>query len=160
MAESHVTYASIFIDKLQLSFMISKKLYNFISGSLSGLKKEDVRSLEGEKDKDEDCADSPTSKKSRVVDLPSVRRAYTALFKLPSSIFENALVNALVSLAGNLQVELQLRRDSSANDDILNVLAIVFEIPALGKLCYDFCYTFSHRKVCSITFVMPGHKDK
>lgn len=107
------------------------------TGSLTGLKKEDVRSLEGEKDKDEDsCVPTPTdneSKRNLPVDLPAVRRAYTALFKLSSNIFENALVNALVTLAGNLQMELQLRRDSSSNDDIINALLIVFEIPALGE---------------------------
>jgi len=77
------------------------------------------------------------------VDIPSVRRAYAALFKLKTSIFENALVNALVTLAGNLQMELPTRKDQDNHDDIVNVLLIVFEIPALGitgvnkKVCFS-----------------------
>ncbi|XP_050296568.1 ubiquitin-protein ligase E3A isoform X2 [Anthonomus grandis grandis] len=100
---------------------------------LQCLNKEQLRHLEGEKDKDEDsCAE--TSKTSiRPVDLPAVRRAYTALFKLKTSIFENAMVNALVTLAGNLQMELPIRKEKDSHDDIVNVLLIVFEIPALGS---------------------------
>lgn len=100
-----------------------------------------MRSLEGEKDKDEDsCAES--SKYAILpVDLPAVRRAFAALFKLKTSIFENALINALVTLAGNLQMELPTRKERESQDDIVNVLLIVFEIPALGKiLIYE--YTF------------------
>lgn len=74
-----------------------------------------------------------SSPRTLPVDLSSVRRAYSALFKLSSSIFENALVNALVTLAGNLHLRLKLRRDKTFNDDLLNVLVIVFEIPALGS---------------------------
>ncbi|KAF5298616.1 hypothetical protein FQR65_LT09712 [Abscondita terminalis] len=103
-----------------------------------GLKKEDVRVLEGEKDKDEDCCmGSPhddNNKSQLPVDLSSLRRAYHALFKLPTSIFENALVNALVALAGTLQIDLQLRNQSDKNTNRhINVLLIVFEIPALGS---------------------------
>ncbi|KAJ8931749.1 hypothetical protein NQ314_015281 [Rhamnusium bicolor] len=103
------------------------------TGEIKGLNKEEVRSLEGEKDKDEDsCAES--SKNSVFpVDLSAVRRAFTALFKLKTSIFENAMVNALVTLAGNLQMELPIRKERENQDDIVNVLLIVFEIPALGS---------------------------
>lgn len=97
-----------------------------------------MRSLEGEQDKDEDSciAASSSSKRKRVpVDLTAVRRAYNALFKLPSTIFESALVNALVTLAGYLQISLQtMTDDSDTLDDIVHVLLIIFEIPALGKL--------------------------
>lgn len=100
---------------------------------IKGLNKEELRHLEGEKDKDEDsCAES--SKTTILpVDLPSVKRAYAALFQLKTSIFENALVNALVTLAGNLQMELPTRKEKDSHDDIVNVLLIVFEIPALGS---------------------------
>uniref|UniRef100_A0A1Y1KR63 Ubiquitin-protein ligase E3A n=2 Tax=Photinus pyralis TaxID=7054 RepID=A0A1Y1KR63_PHOPY len=108
------------------------------TGDFKGLKKEDVRSLEGEKDKDEDCCmGSPSdieSKSLLPVDLPSVRRAYSALFKIPTTIFENALVNALVSLAGSLQVDLKVTTETEkAIHRRINVLLIVFEIPALGS---------------------------
>lgn len=106
-------------------------------GDLSHLKKEDMRSLEGEQDKDEDsCQDlqSSSSNKSKLpVDLAAVRRAYAGLFKLQNNIFESALVNALVTLAGYLQVELQRKLDNYTTDDIVNVLVIIFEIPALGS---------------------------
>lgn len=102
---------------------------------MSRLRKEDVRSLEGEQDKDEDCCqDSQCSLTEKLpVDLPALRRAYSALFKIQSSIFESALVNALVTLAGYLQVELQRKLENYSTDDIVNVLAIIFEIPALGE---------------------------
>ncbi|KAL1508843.1 hypothetical protein ABEB36_003674 [Hypothenemus hampei] len=103
------------------------------SDKIQYLNKEQLRHLEGEKDKDEDsCADSGSST-VLPVDLPAVRRAYAALFKLKTSIFENSLVNALVTLAGNLQMELPTRKEKDNHDDIINVLLIVFEIPALGS---------------------------
>lgn len=100
------------------------------------MKKEEVRSLEGEKDKDEDScqnAESSRSKPKPPLDFPSLRRAYNALFKLPCSVYESPLVNALVTLAGYLQVDLQRKLVTHTADDIINVLAIVFEIPVLGK---------------------------
>jgi hypothetical protein len=97
------------------------------------LKKEEVRSLEGEKDKDEDSSAETSDSAILPVDLPSVRRAYSALFKLKTSIFEHSLVNALVTLAGNLQMELPTRKERGNQDDVVNVLLIVFEIPALGS---------------------------
>lgn len=104
-----------------------------ISDKIKGLNKEEVRSLEGEKDKDEDSCVEPSKNSLPPVDLPSVRRAFAALFKLKTSIFENALVNALVTLAGNLQMQLPTRKDKDNQDDVVNVLLIVFEIPALGE---------------------------
>ncbi|CAH1174272.1 unnamed protein product [Phaedon cochleariae] len=103
------------------------------AGDLSGLRKEEVRTLEGEKDKDEDSCAEASKNSILPVDIPAVRRAYAALFKLKSSIFENALVNALVTLAGNLQMELPTRKEKDNQDDIVNALIIVFEIPALGS---------------------------
>ncbi|XP_048526235.1 ubiquitin-protein ligase E3A isoform X2 [Dendroctonus ponderosae] len=97
------------------------------------LNKEELRHLEGEKDKDEDSCAESSSTVILPVDLSSVRRAYNDLFKLKTSIFENALVNALVTLAGNLQMELPTRKEKDNHDDIVNVLLIVFEIPALGS---------------------------
>lgn len=96
----------------------------FFSDGIKGLKKEDVRSLEGEKDKDEDSSAESSKTVIPPVDIPSVRRAFTALFKLKTSIFENAMVNALVTLAGNLQMELPTRKDRENQDDIVNVLVI------------------------------------
>ncbi|KAK4883149.1 hypothetical protein RN001_006468 [Aquatica leii] len=131
------------IDSLSNSFLLTElnspiDVLEQSGGDLKGLKKEDVRVLEGEKDKDEDCCmGSPNDDNNKAplpVDLPSLRRAYNALFKIPTSIFENALVNALVTLAGTLQIDLQLRNQSDKNTNRhINVLLIVFEIPALGS---------------------------
>lgn len=106
---------------------------NFVGDSIKGLKKEEVRTLEGEKDKDEDSLADSSKNSIAPVDISSTRRAFDALFKLKTSIFENALVNALVTLAGNLQMELPTRKNQENQDDIVNVLLIVFEIPLLGS---------------------------
>ncbi|XP_045483720.1 ubiquitin-protein ligase E3A isoform X1 [Harmonia axyridis] len=127
------------IDCLACSFLqtetpdIEEKSFDKDTDKVRGLNKEEVRSLEGEKDKDEDSCVEPSKNSLAPVDLPSVRRAFAALFKLKTSIFENALVNALVALAGNLQVQLPTRKDKDNQDDVVNVLLIVFEIPALGS---------------------------
>ncbi|KAF5287693.1 hypothetical protein FQA39_LY15793 [Lamprigera yunnana] len=129
------------IDSLSISFVQSESISPVdtqTGDDLKGLKKEEVRTLEGEKDKDEDCCmdcpDEETSKSPLPIDLCSLRRAYGALFKIPTSIFENALVNALVTLAGSLQLDLQLKLKSDKNTNRhINVLLIVFEIPALGS---------------------------
>ncbi|XP_076252231.1 ubiquitin protein ligase E3A isoform X2 [Rhynchophorus ferrugineus] len=97
------------------------------------MNKEELRHLEGEQDKDEDSCAKSSKSAILPVDLPALRRAYNALFKLKTSIFENSLVNALVTLAGNLQMELPTRKETDNHDDIVNVLLIVFEIPALGS---------------------------
>ncbi|XP_065170109.1 ubiquitin-protein ligase E3A isoform X2 [Atheta coriaria] len=110
------------------------------AGDLTTLKKEDVRSLEGEKDKDEDScvsAMSPDSAENQrlPLDYAGLRRSYSALLeRLPSNITESAMVNALVTLAGYLQMELQNRNTKLySNDDIVHVLTIIYEIPVLGN---------------------------
>lgn len=111
----------------------------FVSGDLTNLKKEDVRSMEGEQDKDHDsCIDVSDSifqeSQQAPLDLNSVRRAYSELFSLPNDIpYESALVNALTTLANYIQMELQIRGPLANFDDVINVLLIVFEIPALGN---------------------------
>ncbi|XP_022905557.1 ubiquitin-protein ligase E3A [Onthophagus taurus] len=107
------------------------------NADLTTLKKEDVRSLEGEKDKDEDSCVSPSAggesrKTIPIVDLPSVRRAYRALFKLNTTHFEGSLVTALVTLASVLEIELKAKFINFTSDEIINIILIVFEIPALG----------------------------
>ncbi|XP_011876712.1 PREDICTED: ubiquitin-protein ligase E3A isoform X2 [Vollenhovia emeryi] len=104
------------------------------------LNKEAVRSLQGE-DKEEDSSDpSPTvpNNDDTSVDLPSVRRAFEALWSLPGDVFESALVNALVTLADDIELDLRVFRmvrwDSM--DSLLNVFLIVFEIPMLGNSEY------------------------
>lgn len=101
--------------------------------SIKGLNKETVRALEGEKDKDVDSSAVVSKNSIPPVDLPSLKRCYNAIFELDPLIYETPLVNALVTLAGNLQMELPTRKDKVHCDDIVNVLMIVFEIPVVGK---------------------------
>lgn len=67
------------------------------------------------------------------VDLAAIRRAYRMLFAIPGAVFESALVTALVTLAGYLQIELQRWSGEFTEQDVVNVLVAVFEIPALGS---------------------------
>ncbi|XP_066585682.1 ubiquitin-protein ligase E3A [Prorops nasuta] len=104
------------------------------------LSKEAVRSLQGE-DKEEDSSDpSPVvpSDDDTSVDLPAVRRSFAALWSLPGEAFESALVNALVTLADNIELELRVFNTipSDSMDSLLNVFLIVFEIPTLANLEY------------------------
>ncbi|KAL0273410.1 UNVERIFIED_CONTAM: hypothetical protein PYX00_006078 [Menopon gallinae] len=122
---------------------------------LKSLKKEDVRALEEDLDKDEDCHEiemekvkmgensqsRKTLKRSNSVDTSvdvlSLRRAYAQLFKLPDKCFEGALVNAIVTLAGNLEIQLKLlgssNRKKTEDEDLLNIFIIITEIPILGS---------------------------
>jgi hypothetical protein len=121
---------------------------------LKNLKKEDVRTMEGDLDKDEDCQEvneeggecsgSSRSWKSSSpsddlkVDIPSLRRSYKALFEVPGSVFESALVHALRTLSGNLELDLRLfgRAKTDNAEELLNVFVIVLEIPTLGSSEY------------------------
>ncbi|KAK6637179.1 hypothetical protein RUM44_007593 [Polyplax serrata] len=131
---------------------------------LKRLKKEDVRTLEGDLDKDEDCRELELEKEKQLtlpyvlqlgensnsrtamkrsklvdtsVDVASLRRAYSHLFKLPLKIFEGALVNAIVTLTGNLEIQLKLlgssNKKKTEDEDLLNIFVIITEIPILGS---------------------------
>ncbi|KAH0952486.1 hypothetical protein HN011_000162 [Eciton burchellii] len=104
------------------------------------LDKEAVRSLQGE-DKEQDSSDpSPTvpNNDDTTVDLPSVRRAFEALWSVPGEIFESALVNALVTLADDIELDLRVFRIMRWDnmDTLLHIFLIVFEIPMLGTSEY------------------------
>lgn len=94
--------------------------------------------MEGEQDKDQDsCADISEHEVQPLLDLGAVRRAYGELFQLPNDIpYESALVNALTTLANYIQIQLQSRGPQANYEDVINVLLIVFEIPALGESNY------------------------
>ncbi|EZA49622.1 hypothetical protein DMN91_005559 [Ooceraea biroi] len=104
------------------------------------LDKETVRSLQGE-DKEQDSSDpSPTvpNNDDTTVDLPSVRRAFEALWSVPGEVFESALVNALVTLADDIELDLRVFRIMRWDnmDTLLHIFLIVFEIPMLGTSEY------------------------
>lgn len=113
--------------------------------------------MQGEVDKDEDsCMTSESSKSGQDVRLPldlaSLRRAYKELFKLPSDIYESALVNALTTLAGYIQMEFQRRGSSADYQDIIDAIVIVFEIQALGT--GDYLET-ALPALCKAAAIMP-----
>ncbi|XP_046395665.1 ubiquitin-protein ligase E3A isoform X1 [Ischnura elegans] len=116
---------------------------------LKNMKKEDVRTLEGDMDKEIDSQEieegESSSKKIGTnnvldkgddvnVDLVSLRRAYEALFEVPSSVFESALVNALTTLT--MELDVRLLGDAGRGPDFLNVFVIVAELPVLGTSEY------------------------
>lgn len=121
---------------------------------LKTLKKEDVRTLEGDLDKDEDCHELELEKEKgensysrkmlkrsdsvdTSIDVASLKRAYAQLFKLPTKIFEGALVNAIVTLTGNLEIQLKLlgssNKKKTEDEDLINIFIIIIEIPILGS---------------------------
>ncbi|CAL7945036.1 ubiquitin protein ligase E3A isoform X1 [Xylocopa sonorina] len=104
------------------------------------MNKEAIRSIQGE-DKEEDSSEPSPIVPNNVdtsVDLPAVRRAFAALWSLPGEVFKSALVNALVTLADNIELDLRVFRIMPWDnmDSLLNVFLIVFEIPMLGNSEY------------------------
>nr|UUF95670.1 ubiquitin E3 ligase [Laodelphax striatellus] len=126
---------------------------------LANMTKEDVRQLECEKEKDEDCSEGSagaaggchhqleSGSDQTAVDLDSVRRAYSQLFTLFGSLIESALVLALITLSNYIEVDLRMGfvlspRDGSSSrlinkqpcslETLLNALVIALEIPTLG----------------------------
>ena len=115
--------------------------------------KEEVRSLEGEKDVDSceegddvDLEDvkvkddvSKTKKNASAVctvDIPAVRRSYEKLFGLDNSIFESGLVNALMMLCTNLEIDLKSKPNVARDVNFLNLYEIVLELPCIGYEAY------------------------
>jgi len=115
--------------------------------------KEEVRSLEGEKDVDsceeDDDVDledvkvkedfSKTKKNASSVctaDIPAVRRSYEKLFGLDNSIFESGLVNALMMLCTNLEIDLKSKPNVARDMNFLNLYEIVLELPCIGYEAY------------------------
>lgn len=137
-------------DTLGRSFLRSESspLDAYAPSQLAAMKKEEVRELEGEeKDQDsialergevESCSDNIN------IDLASLRRAYQQLFSLSGNLYENALVQALITLSENMELDLKLvgsgdgalPAGSCPMDVLLNALIIALEIPALGSSDY------------------------
>jgi len=102
------------------------------------LTKEEVRTLEGETEKDIDSAQDKdeTTEETPIrctVDLESLRRSYERLYSLDNKIFESGLVNALVMLCSNLEMDLKCKPNIAKDSSLLNVYQMIFEVPALGS---------------------------
>lgn len=105
-------------------------------GDLRSLKKEDLRTLEGDLDKDEDsCADKivPVILHHTTVDFVSLNRAMKALYEDNSEIFE-PLNNAIESLALSLSVDLRLLPQKKQIEEIVTVFVIMFELFNVAKV--------------------------
>ncbi|GFR22660.1 ubiquitin-protein ligase E3A [Trichonephila clavata] len=104
------------------------------------LSKEDIRAMEVDEDKDKDSSkeggsseEEPVDAKPPVVtvDINSVRRAFTALFKIPDFPFQRAMINALIILSENLEFDFKYGHKQAIDPSFLNIFVIVMEIPML-----------------------------
>lgn len=105
-------------------------------GDLKNLKKEDLRTLEGDLDKDEDSSAEkvPETKENHhtTVDLASLRRSMKALYEAKSSVF-GPINNALQALGESLSVELRVHLTKKEDiEQVISVFVIVFEVLQIG----------------------------
>lgn len=149
--------------------------------------KEDLRAMEVDMDKDQDCQEMQTvatsaenlgcSSSARsstsqeiAVDVESVREAYAALFAIPGHPFSDALVNAILILCGSLEIGLKYHGSYQKDPSLLNVFVILMELPLLeGTFCggvlpalcraCDLLPTEAHcRLVCHWAHHCPPHR--
>lgn len=85
--------------------------------------------LSSDPDKDVDSVTGPE------LDVPSCRRAFQYLAKVPSENYSSALVTSLKTLADNMLIDLRITKKLMV-DDAVNCFVIAFEVPDLG--CSDF----------------------
>ncbi|XP_059480098.1 ubiquitin-protein ligase E3A [Neocloeon triangulifer] len=126
-----------------LEAMLSKAPSN-----LRNLKKEDIRTLQGDLDKDEDSQEEAekegecssqcqTSGPDEItLDLESLRRAYSALFSVDSKVFESALINALITLTGMVELDLKMFHNFKDEPNVVNIFLIMLELPCLSSYEY------------------------
>lgn len=112
---------------------ISKILEKASKSDLKTMKKEDLRTLEGETDKDEDsCAEieeKPKDPSDTTVDLPSLRRSLIKLFKLDNSTIVDSINGAIDGLFTVLSGDLRLKKTNNyLEEGMLHCFVIAFEI--------------------------------
>ncbi|XP_063708431.1 ubiquitin-protein ligase E3A isoform X2 [Culicoides brevitarsis] len=96
---------------------------------LKSMKKEDLRALENDPDKDEDCLASkeePPQPHYTTVDLPSLKRSVKKLFEI--SLIFDPLNTALQNLGTSLSCEIRLLTKKEKIEEIITVFVIVFEL--------------------------------
>ncbi|CAD7081216.1 unnamed protein product [Hermetia illucens] len=122
---------------------------------LKSMKKEDLRTLEGDLDKDEDSSadkEEILPLHHTTVDLPSLRRTLPKLFKLVPSIYE-LLNNALKPMAAALSIDLRINKKAEDIEKNLHVVVLVFELIStapsefLEEALPDVCKAASHLPV-------------
>lgn len=112
---------------------INKLLEKAAETDLKSMKKEDLRTLEGETDKDEDSSaeveEKPKDPSDTTVDLPGLRRSLIKLFKLDKSEIVDSINKAIdslfIELAGPLR---QKNTNNNVEEDMLHCFVIAFEI--------------------------------
>ncbi|XP_064481318.1 ubiquitin-protein ligase E3A-like [Ornithodoros turicata] len=115
--------------------------------------KEDLRAMEVDMDKDEDCQElhsaaaaiggtaSPPCPRSNTsqeitVDVDAVRETYGALFSIPDHPFSDALVNAILILCETLEISLKYHNSYQNDPSLLNIFVVLMELPLLeGPFC-------------------------
>ena len=136
-------------------------LLSFRKSSDSSPSKEELRAMEVDQDKDKDEKERDSDRemdeeeinaemidvgiscdKSKnillnddevTVDLESVRQAYSELFSIPDHPFQAALINAITTLARDLELDLKFKKQYAQNPNYLNIFLIVMEIPSLHR---------------------------
>ena len=138
-------------------------LKSFLKKQGSAVLKEEIKSMEGEDDKDIDEKEDaesgetiPTRTRMHTlessnpeinVDLDSLRRSYSLLNKIPDQPFERAFINALMALSGTVVMDLKHTKQLEKNPNYLNIFVIIMEIPFLHSPAYienafpEFCKT-------------------
>lgn len=91
--------------------------------------KERLRASEVDPDKDVDSITGPG------LDIPSCRRAFEYMKKVPCDYYSSALVTALTSLAENIEIDLRITKKMNV-DDVVNCFLIAFEVPNLSSSDY------------------------
>ncbi|KAK3611418.1 hypothetical protein CHS0354_034865 [Potamilus streckersoni] len=133
-----------------------------------GLSKEELRSMGNDDDKDvdekedEESGETIQSSNQEIryrnyllteeisVDVPSLKRAYTALSEIQGHPFQNALINALQALSRTVNIELKYEKPLEQNPNYVNIFIIVMEIPFLQSPEYienafpEFCKAFTN----------------
>ncbi|XP_055626355.1 ubiquitin-protein ligase E3A [Toxorhynchites rutilus septentrionalis] len=155
------TLGAIFSSQQSIAASFQKKASSSIDAmlekapeDLKNLKKEDLRILEGDLDKDEDsCAEKMPETKDKhhtSVDLTSLRRSIKALYETKSAVF-GSINNALQSLGESLGIELRVQVNKKEDiDEVITVFVIVFEVlqiasaefleGSLPSICAAVCY--------------------
>ena len=138
---------------------------SFVKKIDTAVLKEEIKSMEGDDDKDVDEKEDvesgetiPTRTRSSTeessnheinVDLESLRRSYLLLNKIPDQPFERAFINALMALSGTVVMDLKYTKQLEKQPNYLNLFVIIMELPFLQSPAYienaypEFCKTIS-----------------
>uniref|UniRef100_A0A8D8P8B6 Ubiquitin-protein ligase E3A n=2 Tax=Culex pipiens TaxID=7175 RepID=A0A8D8P8B6_CULPI len=130
------SYQSIALSFLKKPSSSIDRMLEKAPEDLKNLKKEDLRTLEGDLDKDEDsAAEKPPPVQDNhqtTVDLVSLRRAMKALYEARASVF-GPINNALQTLGESLSIELRVQLTQKEDiEQIVHVLVVVFEVLQIG----------------------------